>query len=163
MDDPSVPSSEGAVSAEVINVTGSAIDTVEAEFVHIHQGGANRVVASEVELRTGGAMSIEAETVAMRDSVGIVLRGNTLVAENCGAAAVVAEDLTFNHSRTILATADRADMTGSSAVILIAREVNGSVEPMLDTRGAILAGAVSGIAAGLVLFAGSLLVRKRRG
>jgi len=163
MDDPSATSPEGTVSAEVINVTGSAIDTVEAEFVHIHQGGANRVVASEVELRTGGALSIEAETVAMRDSVGIVLRGDTFVAENCGTAAIVAQDLTFNHSRTIVAAADRADITNSSAVVLIAREVNGSVEPMLDTRGAILAGAVAGIATGLVLFAGSLLVRRRRG
>jgi hypothetical protein len=46
-------------------------------------------------------------------------------------------------------------------VILLAREVNGPVETVFDTRGAALAGLIGGIAVGMVLFAGKLLSRRR--
>jgi hypothetical protein len=49
----------------------------------------------------------------------------------------------------------------SSTFVLLAREVNGPVETVLDTRGAVAAGLVAGIAIGLVLFVGGLLTRRR--
>jgi hypothetical protein len=43
----------------------------------------------------------------------------------------------------------------------LAREVNGTVETILDTRGALVAGLVSGIAVGLVLSVFNMLTRRR--
>jgi hypothetical protein len=52
-------------------------------------------------------------------------------------------------------------MQDSPTVILLAREVHGPVETVLDTRGALLAGLVAGVAIGMVLYVGRLLSRRR--
>jgi hypothetical protein len=65
------------------------------------------------------------------------------------------------NSRSALTVAGTADLRDSSTFVLLAREVNGPVETVLDTRGAVAAGLVAGIAIGLVLFVGGLLTRRR--
>jgi hypothetical protein len=45
---------------------------------------------------------------------------------------------------------------------LIARNVQGPVETILDTRGAAVAGLLAGLAIGMVLLSGSLLRRRER-
>jgi hypothetical protein len=65
------------------------------------------------------------------------------------------------NSRSALTVAGTADLRDSSTFVLLAREVNGPVETVLDTRGAVAAGLVAGIAIGLVLFLGGLLTRRR--
>ncbi|MEJ2709589.1 MAG: hypothetical protein P8074_18405 [Anaerolineales bacterium] len=52
----------------------------------------------------------------------------------------------------------RAEQVRST--ILLAGQVNGTVETVLDTPRALLAGLASGVAVGLVLLAGNLLSRK---
>ncbi len=153
---------EETLSAEVINLSGGAIDTVEAELVRITQGGANRVVATEVDLRMSAALALEAATVGMHRSAAVLVRGEAVSAEDCGSAAIVADDLHFTGSRAGLVVAGRAQLDHSSTVVLLARQVDGPVEAVLDTRGALLAGLVAGVTVGMVLFAGSLLARQRR-
>jgi len=148
-------------SAETVNLRGTMVDTVEADEVHIHQGGVNRVFAGVVEMDTGGAATIDAETVSLNESVGLVVRADVIDANECGSGIMTALELRMTNSRAGLALAERADLQDSSTLVLIAREVNGTVETVLDTRGAILAGLVAGVAAGLVLLAGGLLARRR--
>ncbi len=81
--------------------------------------------------------------------------------ENGSAVAVITADLSLAGSRTGLSVADRVNMENSSSVILLAREINGPVETVLDTRGALLAGLVSGIGVGLVLTVLRMLTRRR--
>jgi uncharacterized membrane protein len=57
--------------------------------------------------------------------------------------------------------AQTVDMENSNSVVLLAREVYGPVETVLDTRDALLAGLVSGIGIGLVLTVFRLLARRR--
>jgi len=74
---------------------------------------------------------------------------------------VMGEQVGLDNSRAGLTLARRADLTDSNTFILLAREVNGPVETVLDTRGAVAAGLVAGIAIGLVLFVGGVLSRRR--
>jgi hypothetical protein len=46
--------------------------------------------------------------------------------------------------------------------VVLAQKIDGQVETTLDTRGAILAGLVAGIAAGLVSLVGRLLSQRKR-
>jgi hypothetical protein len=66
----------------------------------------------------------------------------------------------LTNSRIGLTVAERADLQQSSTVVLLAREVHGPVETLLDTRGAVLAGLVAGATAGLLWLAGALLRRR---
>jgi len=49
----------------------------------------------------------------------------------------------------------------SSSIILLAGEVYGNVETVLDTRGALIAGMAAGMSAGVLLLLGTLLRRRR--
>ena len=73
--------------------------------------------------------------------------------------AVVTEHAVLQDSRVGITIARKAELNNSSSIILLAQEVEGNVETILDTRGALLAGLVSGIAVGLVLLVGNLLRR----
>ena len=151
----------GATSDEVMVLRGTAVETVEADEVHVHQGGVNRVFAGVVEIDTGGAVTIDAETVGMTGSVGMVIRADVVEANESGSGVLVARDMRLTNSRAGVAVAERADLQDSSTLVLLAREVHGPVETMLDTRGAILAGLIAGVAAGLVWLAGTLIDRRR--
>jgi hypothetical protein len=151
----------GEKSEEMIDLRGTIVETVEADEVHIQQAGINRVFAGVVEMDTGGAVTIDAETVSLSESVGLVVRAEVLDANDCSGGVLVARDMRLTNSRAGLAIADHADLRDSSTVVLLARQVNGPVETVLDTRGAILAGLVAGVAAGLVWLAGGLLSRRR--
>jgi hypothetical protein len=146
---------------ETAELRGSVVDTVEADEVLVHQGGVHRVFAGVVEMDTSGAGTIDAETVSLHESVGLVVRAAVVEAHDSGGGLVVGREVRLSNSRAGVTVADRADLHESSTVVLLAREVNGPVETMLDTRGAILAGLVAGVAAGLVWLAGGLLARRR--
>ena len=90
-----------------------------------------------------------------------MIRADVIDATECGAGIVVAEDMRLTGSRAGIAIAGKAHLRDSSTVVLLAREVNGQVETVLDTRGAVVAGLVAGMAAGLVLLAGRLITRRR--
>jgi len=151
----------GTTSGETVDLRGTMVETVEADEVHIHQGGVNRVFAGVVEMDTGGAVTIDAETVSLNESVGVVVRADMIDAHESGSGVLVAREMRLTNSRAGVAIADHADLHDSSTVVLLARQVNGPVETMLDTRGAILAGLVAGVAAGLVWLAGGLIARRR--
>lgn len=151
----------GALPDEPQKLYGTLVESVEADEVLVHQGGVNRVFAGVVEIDRGGAATIDAENVSLQRSVGVVVRADALEANDSGGGVLVARDLRLTASRVGVAVAERAELQDSSTVILLAREVHGPVETLLDTRGAILAGLATGIAAGLVCLAGGLLSRRR--
>ncbi|MGD8848431.1 MAG: hypothetical protein PVF18_01830, partial [Anaerolineales bacterium] len=68
--------------------------------------------------------------------------------------------LVADNSRLGLAVANRAQLDQSAIGVLLAREVDGNVEPLLDTRGALLAGLTSGIVIGTMLLIGNLIRRR---
>jgi hypothetical protein len=80
--------------------------------------------------------------------------------EDGSAAAVYGQDIQINTSRVGLMAAKKAALQNSRTIILLASEVHGNVETVMDTRQAVLAGLISGIAVGLVLFVGNLLRRR---
>ena len=48
------------------------------------------------------------------------------------------------------------------SLIFLGQNVEGEVHTLVDTRGAILAGTLSGLLSGLILLAGSLLFRRKK-
>jgi len=153
---------ESPGSAEVINLRGGSLASVEAELVRIHQGGANRIVASDVEIYQGGAASIQADSLAMHQVGAAIVQGNLISAQGSYIGGAVADELGLHDTHAGVAIGRSVEMKDSSALLVLAGEVHGSVEPILDARRAALAGLVAGVAVGLVLFVGSLLTRNRR-
>jgi len=104
---------------------------------------------------------INAEKVNLQLSGAITVRGDNVVIKDSGAGVVVADRISGTNASIGVAVANSAELDGSSTVVLLAREVHGNVETVLDTRGAMVAGLMAGVAVGMVLLVGSLLVRRR--
>lgn len=131
-----------AVAAQEAIEAGKAeeasAETVRAEHVDLRQAGAARVEADQVSITQSGASRIDAREVTISQSgAGIVRTEQIRFGEGASAFAVVA---------------GRAEMApGSQVFMLLARETNGDVRPILDWRGA------------LALVAGLLLLRRLLG
>ncbi|MBN2555309.1 MAG: hypothetical protein JXA97_05165 [Anaerolineales bacterium] len=161
MDNPAGNTAGAKRITDQIDLHAGAIDVVEAEKVTISQGGAYHVTASEVVITQGGAGTVQADTAILRNAVSLSARGEMLSVESSTIGAAVGEEVSLTDVRAGMIYADSVRSERSSSIILLSREVHGSVETVLDTRGAALAGIVAGVAVGMVLFAGSLLTRRK--
>lgn len=148
------------LEADVIRLDGGSIQDVEAEIVSIRQGGANRINAESVDIQQGAAFVVNGESVVMQQSAAGWAQGESIVIEGGSAAAVMGEDIQVKASRVGLMASRNATLHNSRSVILLAGELHGDVETVMDTRQVVLAGLVSGMAVGLFLFVGRLLKRR---
>lgn len=149
------------LDADVITLEGGTVDAVEADRVQIVQGGARTITASEVNINTGSAFSIEADQVVMQQSGAFVAQARQMGLDTSTGFALLGNEVDMEKSRAGMVVARDINLSNSSTVVLLAKNVTGPVETLLDTRGAIYAGLIAGIAMGMVRFAGSLLTRKR--
>ena len=170
-------SSEGDVAADVVNLSQSMANSVKAELVRINQGGAEKVVAAEVDVRQGGANRIEAEKVTItQGGVGQVQAANFDLKEG-GAGIVRTETLGMSQSGAGIVYSQTVELRENSQAglvfarqvsgdriktkLLLAGNVDGQVETVMDTRQALLAGIGSGFVLGLMLLIGQLLSRRK--
>lgn len=140
------------VEATSISVTQGGITSAEARTIDIHQGGIVRANASDIAVSAGGIGVAQGERVSLEmGAVGAAIGGDVRVTQSMSGFVAARGDATVDQSLVSTVIADRVTMRQPSAVLLlIARQVDGSVRPLLDWRGAAVAGAVLGLVLGLV-------------
>ena len=162
-------------SPQVTNITQAEVHNVRAEVVRMHQADAENIVAQEVELQQSAAANVKANHISMHQSA-IGMANATDVSVASGAVAfvqaekmsaggftgvVVAGSVEVQHGVAVLVAGRDVHVTESRTSILLARNVYGNVTTLLDTRGALIMGLVSGLFASLMLLLGrSLFGRK---
>ena len=149
-------------------------EKVQADLVRVHQSGVKEIAAQEVGLHETAVGRVTAATLTAHESAaGVVQAENATFAES-GIGAARAETLQLQGNAGVLFSGDAsvADsavgvLAGRSlraervnTVVLLAGEVEGEVQTVLDTRGAILAGLVGGVTAGIFLAAAQFLFRR---
>lgn len=161
---------------EIVNLTETSVNKIQAELVRMVDSSAQSITASEVEIRQGGAGTIESDRVAIHQ--GFVARMDAdQVDVSSGAVGIVdTNQAVLNDSKVLLMSAGSAELHNTCMGVvfaqqlqgesiqtsfLVSKQVEGSVNTILDTPRAILAGLTAGIAFGLVYLVGSLLVRRR--
>jgi hypothetical protein len=77
-------------------------------------------------------------------------------------AIAIGDEVQLDGTRAALVAGGTVNARGASTGLLLAREVHGEVTTVLDTRGALLAGIGGGLAIGLVLLLGGLLLGRPR-
>jgi hypothetical protein len=81
----------------------------------------------------------------------------TLTVDDGAAVAISAQKATLVNSRALVVMAPQAEVVDGRVGILLAREVNGPVTAVLDTRQAAVAGLAAGAAIGLLFWLGRRL------
>ena len=149
------------LQADIVEIDGGTIERVDAETVSIFQGGVRQAVAGNLEMRLGAAGSLQASTARLEQVVAGAVRGNAVEIIESDAAAVMGGEINAEHSRIGIALADSIHMDQGSSLIMLTREIRGEVTTVLDTRGAMVAGLLAGMAAGAILFITSRFTRGR--
>ena len=137
--------SAGSITAEDVAMQQSAAAGVKAEQVSARQSALAAVESTEVLAEQSFVGMVQAEHASLGGSTGIVVAGNADI-RSAMAAVVVGTDVRVTDSRTVL---------------LIGRNVQGSVTALMDTRSALIAGLVAGLFSGIMLLLGRMLFGRR--
>jgi len=174
MPDPSVAPAEPADRPEVVNLTQSEAGAVNATMVRMHQSNAETVTSEDVELNVAAAALVNTQTLTARDSViGGVNAGEAHITDSIvggvrgetvnvnGLTGGVAGGTVNVGNATIVVTAAR-EVRGEKieSLVLLAGRVEGEVHTVVDARGAVIAGLVGGLFAGMILLVGRIAFRR---
>jgi hypothetical protein len=168
MSDQKSSPSEVEEQPEVVNLSHADVETVTAEMVRMHQANAGTIHSDDVDMNVAAAGAVNAENVSARQSlIGGVntdtaqvtdslvggVRGSNLEIEGvigCAAGDVI----NVQNARVGLAAAREVRGQRVESLVLLAGRVEGEVHTVVDTRGAIIAGAIAGLVAGVMFLIG---------
>jgi len=176
MDEKTIGSEENQdETPQVINLTNSGVEVVEAELVRLHQSGAQEITAEEVELHQSAVLDATAAEVNARESMlgmvtskdveminslaGIVRAENAGVTGSAGVVLAGSANLGDTYAGVVAGQQVRAERIES--LVLFARNVEGDVQTVVDTRGALIAGMVGGLFAGLIVLVGRMVFGRK--
>ena len=160
---------------QVTTISQAEVHTVRADSVQMHQADAENIVAREVELQQSAAANVKADHISMHQSA-IAMANAKEVSVVSGAVGFVQAEKMSAGGYTGVVLAGNAEiqrgMAGfvagrevhveeSRTGILLAQNVSGNVTTLLDTRGALIVGLVSGLFAGLMLMLGRVLFGRK--
>ena len=163
---------------QVVNLAGSQAEQVEADLVRASRSYVGRVNAEEADLHQSIAINVDVHTMntnaslvglsqatstQANNSAIIAGRADHLELRNSVAAGIYAASTTLseNSQTGILVSGDvKADQVRT--VVLVARQVQGPVQTMLDTRQVALGSLIAGIAGGAVMLLGYFLFRHKK-
>jgi hypothetical protein len=161
VENPGGSSGEQELRADVAEVHGP-VDMIDADTVNMHRAGANAVRATQVDMHLSGAGTIDGGVVHLDQAAAIVVRGASVMLVESAAAIAIGDEVQLDSTRAALIAGGTVNARGASTGLLLAREVYGEVSTVLDTRGALMAGIGGGLAIGLVLLLGGLLLGRPR-
>ncbi|MEW6162732.1 MAG: hypothetical protein AB1606_05415 [Nitrospirota bacterium] len=136
------------------------IEFIEGEFVNIKQSTIRAVEGGHIELQQVGALSIDGEKLEVTQGASVILRGNDISLNQSMSAVTAGENVSINFSLSPMSisrghTAVNRSAVGflaardvksenTSALLVVANKVEGSVTTLLDWRSALALGAVFG-------------------
>ncbi len=162
-------------SSQVTNISQAEVYTVRAELVRMHQADAENIIAQEVELRQSAAANVKADHFSAHQSAIGMLNAKEVSVEESAIGFVQAEKMSaggytgvvvagsadIQHGMAVFVAGREVHVSEARTGILLARHVNGNVTTLLDTRGALIVGLVSGLFAGLMLMLGRVLFGRK--
>ena len=161
--------------SQVANLSQVTVETVKAELVRMHQSSAGEIQAEDVELNMSSAASVNSARVSTRTSAIAALQSVEVTTENSVVAAAQAERMSLrgvagavmagsvelDHSHVGILAGREVRGEQIKTVILLSGKVEGNVTTMMDTRGALIAGLVGGLFAGIMLLLGRMVFGRK--
>ena len=161
--------------SQVSNLSHVDVELVKAELVRMHQSSAQSIEAEDVELGMSAAVDVKASNAAVRDSiVGLVQAAEATMQDNLVGAVraetisvngvagvVVAGNVEFGNAYAGIVAGCEVRGEKIESIILLSRRVEGNVTTVIDTRGALIAGLVGGLFAGIMLLLGRMLFGRK--
>ncbi len=152
--------------ADSVTITQGGVNAIDAKNVTVSMTGVLQADAGMLEVKQAAIARVQSEEATMTQGVVGLLQSENANLNGVRAAAVLGNniDVEAGLSRFMLAreaihverggavvmAAPRIEMTNGTAVLLVAREVNGSVRTLMDKKSALVFGLAAGLVVGLM-------------
>ena len=160
---------------QVINLTTTSVEVIEAEMVRLHQSGVQEITADEVELHQSIALDITTAEISTHETALGLVTARDVEMTNSAAGAIRAQNVnvlgsagivlgeSVNLGNTYAGVVAGGDIRSEriESVFLFARNVEGEVQTVVDTRSALIAGLVGGLFAGIIVLVGRIAFRRK--
>ena len=160
---------------QVTNLSTSSSEIIEAEMVRMHQSAAQEITADEVALHQSAAIDVTAAKVSTHESALGLVNAKDVEMNNSAAAAIRAENVnvigqagivmagSINLGNTYagVVAGDKVHAERIETLLLLGNHIEGDVQTVVDTRGALIAGMVGGLMTGIVLLIGRLVFGRK--
>ena len=141
-----------SIEATSVSIIQGGAGTVDARTIDVRQGGIGRANATDIAVSAGSIGLARGERVSVEmGAVGVAIADDVRVTQSMSGFVAGRGEVTVDQSLVSTLIADRVTLRQPSAVlVVIARQVDGAVRPLLDWRGAVALGAAMGVVVGLV-------------
>jgi hypothetical protein len=165
------------IVSDAVNLVQTSANKVQAELVRVNESKVTEIIANEVDISQSSIVKIKAQQLSSRDvTMGLAQTGSLAVSQ-CGIVATQAGEVASSNGKMGFVYAQTADLNEVTAgmivgrqikgrgpihtTVLLAGQVDGPVETLIDTPRVVLGGLVTGIVVGLVLFVMNLLTGQK--
>jgi len=170
-----VPGEDQSETPQVTNLDTASVEVVEAGLVRMHQSAAQEITADEVALHQSLVLDVASAEVSTHESALILVNAREVAMSNSAAGAIRAENVnvvgmagavmaeSVNLGNTYAGVVAGREVRGEriEALVMFGNHVEGDVQTVVDTRGALIAGMVGGLLAGLILLVGRLVFGRK--
>lgn len=160
---------------QVINLDMTRVEAVEAQLVRLHQSAVQEITAEEVSMQFSGAFDVAtAEVSAHESALGLVSARDVEMTNSAAAAiradnvnvtgqagVVVAETIHLGNTYAGMVAGQNVRGERIETLVLLSNRVEGDVQTIVDTRGALIAGMVGGLLAGIFMLVGRFVFGRK--
>ncbi|MGD8405063.1 MAG: hypothetical protein PVJ21_15485 [Anaerolineales bacterium] len=160
---------------QVTNLEQSSVEVVEADMVRMYQSAAQEITADEVSMQQAAALDVTAAEVTAHEAALGLINARDVELNNSAAGAIRAEtvnvvggtgivlgdSVNLGNTYAGLVAGGNIRSENIETLIFLGNHVEGDVQTVVDTRGALIAGMVGGLMAGIVLLIGRLVFGRR--
>jgi hypothetical protein len=133
------------IEGEFINISQSSVRNIEGGHIEMQQVGALSIDGDKIEVTQGAAILIRGEDVGINQSISFSSIGeNTSINFSFIPLAVSKNDTTVHRSAAGIIAAATVKAENSSALLVLAKNVEGNLTTLFDWKSAAAVGAVAG-------------------
>lgn len=160
---------------QVTNLAQVDVETVNAQLVRMHQSSAGLVNSEDVDMTMSAVAQAKVTNLKLVDSGAALVSAEVATVQNSAVGVAQATELTLNGVSGVVVAGSvefgnayagivaGREVRGEriESMILLSPNVQGNVTTVMDTRGAVIAGLVGGLFAGIMLLLGRMLFGKK--
>lgn len=141
-------------------IKGRDLEIIEGEFVKISQSSVRNVEGGHIEMEQVCALSVDGEKIEAAQGAALMISGNDITMNQSVSMAVVAnkaklkfscvpvsltrEEATIKKSAAGIIAANNVKVDNSAAFLVLAKNVDGNINTLLDWKSAAALGGVLG-------------------
>lgn len=112
-------------------------------------------------MESSAVLQVEAGEVEIKEGAAAVVRAETVRLEECQVGLVSGQEVTLVESTAYAVVGGVVRVESGRPIVVIGQHLDGSIQPMLDLRGAAVLGLLAGVGAALVFLIRGLFRRRR--